>query len=262
MDNPPQPTASILETLRTVEFRLGLKGYNVDEVDEYLEKAAVEAESVTEQLRQATERLRQANERVTQLESERRDTPPQTEAVGDETLQRTLLLAQKFVDQTKRDSEAEAAEVVNQAEERARATLAQAEERARQLSTEAEQRLRDEVTRLEGMRGQLAADVENMARHLESERNRLRTTLSEVLKWVDENIQPATSLMALRPRASEGGRPASPSAPAPARPDVRGGMRQAQNDIGPGDARADSDTVAEVLDLRGGPGGVPPVGRS
>ena len=43
MDNSQAP-ASILDTLRTVEFRLGLKGYNVDEVDEYLDKAAQEAE--------------------------------------------------------------------------------------------------------------------------------------------------------------------------------------------------------------------------
>ena len=39
-------------------------------------------------------------------------------ALSDETLQRTLLLAQKFVDQTKRESEAEAAAIVSQAEER------------------------------------------------------------------------------------------------------------------------------------------------
>ncbi len=29
-----------------------------------------------------------------------------------------------------------------------------------------------------------------MSRHLESERNRLRTALSEILRWVDENVQP------------------------------------------------------------------------
>ena len=39
---------------------------------------------------------------------------------SDETLQRTLLLAQKFVDQIKRESEAEAAATVAQAEEKAR----------------------------------------------------------------------------------------------------------------------------------------------
>src|ERR1700722_20977998 len=72
MDSGQTPQQPILETLRTVEFRLGLKGYNVDEVDEYLEKAALEAERLQEQLRQTIERLRQAGERIAQLESEPR----------------------------------------------------------------------------------------------------------------------------------------------------------------------------------------------
>ena len=215
-----QPAPSVLETLRTVEFRLGLKGYNVDEVDEYLEKAAVEAEGMQEQLRQANERLRQASDRIAQLEAEKRQpvpVPVPADPVADETLQRTLILAQKFVDQTKRESEAEAAELVGQAEERARAMVAQAEEAARKLTSETEQRLREEVSRLEGMRGQLANDVENMARHLEAERNRLRTALAEVLKWVDDNVQPAAALMAMRPRGTDGGRPSGPAEGAAAR---------------------------------------------
>ena len=40
MDNS-QSASSTLDTLRTVEFRLGLKGYNVDEVDEYLDSHAL-----------------------------------------------------------------------------------------------------------------------------------------------------------------------------------------------------------------------------
>jgi len=214
------PSQSTLETLRTVEFRLGLKGYNVDEVDEYLEKAAVEAEALQEQVRQMTERLRQASERIGQLEREGREGPaPQPAAapvaadavISDDTLQRTLIMAQRFVDQTKRDAEAEATEIVNQAEDRARNTIAQSEDRARQMAADAEHRLREEVTRLEGMRGQLATDVENMARHLEAERNRLRGSLAEILKWVDDNIQPANSLMALRPRSGAAGGPAVPA---------------------------------------------------
>ena len=270
MDSP-QPTPSILETLRTVEFRLGLKGYNVDEVDEYLEKAAVEAEAMHEQLRQTNERLRQASERIAQLEAERRDVPvsapPSDSGVGDDTLQRTLLLAQKFVDQAKRESEAEAADVIAQAEAQAKVTVTQAEEHARQISTEAEHRLREEVTRLEGMRGQLATDVENMARHLESERNRLRSSLADVLKWVDENIQPANSLMALRPRGegSTSGSdrsPASDASPRPA-PSPRQAHAPAEaEDRRPDDAGAE-DTVAQVLDLRGAAaGGAAPGERS
>ena len=175
MDNSQAP-ASILDTLRTVEFRLGLKGYNVDEVDEYLDKAAQEAEGLQEHVRQLNERLRQASERIAQLERDKRAAPVVADAeegaaataaadtaLSDETLQRTLLLAQKFVDQTKRESEAEAAAVVARAEETARAAIAAAEATAAQLQAETHQKLREEVTRLESTRTELAADVESMA---------------------------------------------------------------------------------------------------
>ena len=234
MDNSQAPS-SILDTLRTVEFRLGLKGYNVDEVDEYLDKAAQEAEGLQEHVRQLNERLRQASERIAQLERDKRAAPVAAEseegvaaaaaaaaataeanALSDETLQRTLLLAQKFVDQTKRESEAEAATVVAQAEETARAAIAAAEATAAQLQAETHQKLREEVTRLEATRTELATDVESMARHLESERNRLRGALSEILKWVDENVQPANSLMGVKPKA----------APAPQPEEAQGRLRE------------------------------------
>src|SRR5665213_3194880 len=97
---------SALDSLRTVEFRETLKGYHRDDVDEYLEKAAVEAEGLQEQFRQANDRLRQASERIAQLEAALERQPeqqqaPEAPAVADDTLQRTLLLAQQFVDQTK-----------------------------------------------------------------------------------------------------------------------------------------------------------------
>jgi DivIVA domain-containing protein len=217
MDSTP-PTQSVLDTLRTVEFRLGLKGYNVDEVDEYLEKAAVEAETVLEQLRTSTERLRQANERIGQLEVELQRSagerpaplePSAAPAVTDDTLQRTLVLAQKFVDQTKREAEAEASDIVGKAEERARSILAQAEDRARQITTESEQRLRDEVARLEGTRTRLAGDVEAMTRHLEEQRTRIRASLTEALKWIDERVQPSSALTAVRDDKNGGGPPPS-----------------------------------------------------
>ena len=225
-------TNSILDTLRTVEFRLGLKGYNVDEVDEYLEKAAVEAEQVQERLKAADERLRQATERIAQLEAEPeragdRATAPQPPTAGtaasaapsgatEEALQRTLLLAQKFVDETKRESESEAAQVVSRAEEQARTLLAQAEDRARQLTTEAEDRLRDEVGRLEATRTRLAADVETMNRHLDEQRTKIRDSLAEALRWVDERMQPPAPRPAPE-RAQEGSAPPAPPAAPPRR---------------------------------------------
>jgi DivIVA domain-containing protein len=257
-----QPNQPILETLRTVEFRLGLKGYNVDEVDEYLEKAAVEAERLQEQLRQTAERLRQAGERIGQLEAAGRAqaaapapaAEPAEPAVTDEALAATLVMAQRFVEQTKRESQAEADRLVAAAEERSHSMLARAEEEARQLVTESQQRLRDEVTRLESTRATLATDVENMARHLESERNRLRTMLSEVLKWIEDNVQPAESLMALRPRAGEPGRAAA----------ARTGARPSRQEDGPDTevVERQGDAVAQVVDLHGATSAtVPPEGR-
>jgi DivIVA domain-containing protein len=231
MDNPPSAsssaasaTTSILDTLRTVEFRQQLKGYNVDDVDEYLDRAAQEAEALQEHVRQLNERVRQASDRIVALERDKRGAPAATgdgevapaaagggveAGLSDETLQRTLLLAQKFVDQTKRESEAEAADIVARAEETARAAVEAAEQAATKLQAESQEKLREDVARLESRRTELAADVESMARHLESERNRLRGALSEILKWVDENVQPANSLMGVRPKAAASTRPAT-----------------------------------------------------
>jgi DivIVA domain-containing protein len=240
MDSSPT-SSSILDTLRTVEFRLGIKGYNVDEVDEYLDRAAQEAEALQENLRQLNDRLRQAGDRIVALEKEVRDTVAEAavqpvpaaapapvtavapvpapvtstaveQAPSDETLQRTLILAQKFVDQLKRESEAEAAATVAQAEAKARATVAEAEQTAKTLEYESQRQVREEVARLEANRNELATDVESMARHLESERNRLREALSEILSWVDENVQPTNSLMGVRTKQATSPKPAAPAA--------------------------------------------------
>ena len=266
MDSGQPPQQAILETLRTVEFRLGLKGYNVDEVDEYLEKAAVEAERLSEQLRQTIERLRQASERIAQLESAG---PPQAAPVTaveievapapvDDSLQQTLVLAQRFVEQAKRESQAEATRLVSDAEERARALLTRAEDEAQQLVTDSHQRLREEVGRLEGVRAQLATDVENMARHLESERTRLRAMLSEVLKWIEENVQPAESLMALRPRPVEASRAQPTGRLVAGDPPIHGDDHEDDT----GEVTLD-ENVAQVLDLRASNVGTfPPEGRA
>jgi DivIVA domain-containing protein len=224
---------SALDSLRTVEFRETLKGYHRDDVDEYLEKAAVEAEGLQEQLRQAGERLRQAGERISHLENELEHQPapaPAEPSVPDDTLQRTLLLAQKFVDETKADSEARATKILADADSRARTVVTDAETKAAQIAAESERRLREEISRLEGIRGQLSGDVETMARHLEAERNRLRSALSEVIKWVDENVQPASTLAGRPPGGSTPARPVQPSPGArPTSPEPSAGGQPARS---------------------------------
>ncbi len=246
---------SALDSLRTVEFRETLKGYHRDDVDEYLEKAAVEAEGLQEQLRQSGERLRQAAERISQLEAQLEQQPapaPRVDAsVPDDTLQRTLLLAQKFVDETKADSEAQAARIVAEADAKARQVTEQAQSQASLLAAESEQRLREEIARLEEHRGRLSHEVETMNRHLEGERSRLRTALSEILRWVDENVQPGTSAEAARPGPG-GGLPANGPAPTPAPAQVvQAGNRPAVSPQGsPGASHSGTGPSGEVTQMR------------
>ncbi len=216
MDTPPstdqQPS---LDSLRTVEFRQTLRGYHIDDVDNYLEQVAVEAEALQEQARLTAERLRQAADRIAALERQLEQQPPvpvaaeaaqapASSAADAEALSRTLILAQKVLDQTKAEAEAEAAGLVAQAEASAKTLLADTENHARNRREESERQLREDVARLEQIRAQLAGDVENITHHLDEERTRLRGALTEMVAWVDEHVQPAAALRA------------QPIAPAPA----------------------------------------------
>src|ERR1700674_3556726 len=157
---------SALDSLRTVEFRETLKGYHRDDVDEYLEKAAVEAEGLQEQLRQSGERLRQAAERISQLETQLEQQPvavAKSEAsVPDDTLQRTLLLAQKFVDETKADSEAQATRIIAEADAKARQSTRPGPPQAQPLAGGVEPGPRGGNRRAEDSRGRLTHEVEAM----------------------------------------------------------------------------------------------------
>ncbi|HEY7917332.1 MAG TPA: DivIVA domain-containing protein [Acidimicrobiales bacterium] len=258
---------SALDSLRTVEFRETLKGYHRDDVDEYLEKAAIEAEGLQEQLRQSGERLRQAAERISHLESAAEQAPaapqPAETAVADDTLQRTLVLAQKFVDETKADAESRAASLIADADAKARMVTDQATAQATHIAAESEQRLKEEISRLEDSRGRLSHEVEAMSRHLESERNRLRAALGDILRWVDQNVQPAPShdKTPTAPAAApaEGPPPSSPG-PATGSPQatvIHGGNRSAAGTPAGSPAPSNSGTGpnGEVTQVR--PAGAP-----
>ena len=83
--------------------------------------------------------------------------------------------------------------MVAEAEAKAREVTESAQSRASLIAAESEQRLREEIARLEESRIRLTGQVESMSHHLESERNRLRTALGDILRWVDQNVQPSPS---------------------------------------------------------------------
>ena len=60
---------SALEAIDTVAFKIGVRGYNVDEVDDFLEKLSGEVHQLKELVSQQRQQLRQAGERINQLDT-------------------------------------------------------------------------------------------------------------------------------------------------------------------------------------------------
>lgn len=255
---------SALDSLRTVEFRETLKGYHRDDVDEYLEKAAVEAEGLQEQLRQTGERLRQAVERISELEKAQQERPapePAAVAVSDDSLQRTLLLAQKFVDETKADAEARASQLLAEAGTKARQMTEEAQGRADQIAADAAQRLREEIARLEETRARLTSQVKTLTEHLLSERSRLRGAVNELGRWVEEHVKappvPPEANLADIGRADTGGGSAGEAgerAPTPAPSSVvQGGNKPVGPQAVPSTEEGGAATTGEVPRVHAAP---------
>lgn len=187
--------SSALDTIDTVAFKVGLKGYNVDEVDEFLERLSVEARQLKDQLQQMRQQLRLGAERINQLESGRpaSSTGPAplapapapapaprlvTSGSGPEQVTALIVLAQQFIEQTQQE-----------AEEQARNLTVAAQERAREIIGEARSRAEDEVNRLNGLKQRLSEDVDMLTRQLDSERTRLSAALAEFSRWVESSLQ-------------------------------------------------------------------------
>ncbi len=182
-------------TLRDIEFRLELRGYNKDDVDEFLERVAAGIELLQERVREAAARAAQAEAELGQARSRAADRPFQPEPPRqaerdpeDHSITRTLLLAQRTADLAVSEAHQQSAEVMNRARADAGAMVAQAEEKVRRMTDEATAEVRADIDRLAGTRAALQEDVDNLQRYLAAERMRVQTAFSEALRWVEENL--------------------------------------------------------------------------
>ena len=106
------------QLLHDVEFREAKRGgYNTQDVDDFLERVAVGIDRQEALLREAQQRLATAEARIT--EAERRAAQAEERASttndADETLKRTLVLAQRTADAAIREAEEEAARTLSSA---------------------------------------------------------------------------------------------------------------------------------------------------
>jgi len=206
---------SALDAIDTVAFKVGLKGYNVDEVDEFLERLSGEVRQMKDLVVQQRQQLRQAAERINQLDARGpgapvgaapapAPAPARVSTAGAEQVTAMIAMAQQFIEQAQQEAEAKAREMTTAAQERAREIVAEARSRAE-----------DEVNRLNGLKQRLSEDVETLARQLDAERTRLSGALAEFARWVESSLQVGGAR-----QAAHGSPPAPPVVTVPARPTV------------------------------------------
>jgi DivIVA domain-containing protein len=216
------------QLLREVEFREKFRGYDPDQVDELLERAGQQIAQLQGRLREALERAEAAEAKATAGGGGYGET--------EETLRRTLVLAQRTADavvaeaeelatRTRKEADDHARRVRAEADDHSASTLAEARVEAKRLvgdaaaqaeairsEAAAEARrvieatrmpLREEITELEQVRDQLRDDVDILSRHVDEQRERLSTTLAALQATVDEpgalrvGAAPATSAVTL-----------------------------------------------------------------
>lgn len=213
-------------TLRDIEFRLELRGYNKDDVDEFLERVAAGIELLQERVREAAARAAKAEAELSHAQPRVADTqfqpaapaapatPPAQRDPDDHSITRTLLLAQRTADLAVSEAHQQATEVITKARAQAGTMVSQAEEKVRRMTEEATIEVRADLDRLSGTRAALQEDVDNLQRYLAAERARVHASFSEALRWVEENLPSLSPLPDMRhpdsrPRAAPamGGHP-------------------------------------------------------
>ena len=219
--------------LREVEFRERLRGYDTAEVDEFLERVAVAVDDLQAQVRQVKERADRAERQAIDR--------PAASTDDEESLRRTLVLAQRTADLAIKEAQEAAAEILDGARSEAAAALAHAEDAARRLTSDAQRDLQEEVERLTALRDQLRSDARTLADLLDNERERLTGALHSALRWVDRGLSTSPALSAQRaaPLSREGTDPGDgveaqiqedADAAAPSPPAWQGGVSDERDD--------------------------------
>lgn len=231
------------KTLREVEFREKMRGYHPEDVDQFLEQVAAGIEVLQDRLRQAVERAQRAE--VAASES----------GGADETLRKTLVLAQRTADMAVQEAREQASRILGSAEQQAQSILAEAEERGRRTLEDTIADCKAELSRLESNRSQAQQDVESLQRWLDEHKEHLRVTLSEALSAVDRAgvLWPAPTT---RP-VDTGTRRAGPATPTAAAEPANGHSpgQGSGHGSGPGPGPDGPDTMMWAPDDQDGPAG-------
>ncbi|NDH96016.1 MAG: DivIVA domain-containing protein [Actinobacteria bacterium] len=187
-----------------IAFNERFRGYDVAEVDAYIDRVARAAALVQGRIAELQRRAEAAEAHATGSSGA---DPVET---GEESLTKMLLLAQRTADAAIDEAQAEAAEIRRQADDHASLVVAEAETDRRRMLAEAEaaveesvrterERVVAEVAELERYRAFLTDDIAMLEQHLEQARDALGASAAALQHLLDDPEQfrlptmPATS---------------------------------------------------------------------
>ncbi len=194
-DGGPTPLATMgsmdvtPQELRGSEIKDSWRGYDRDEVDDLLERAAVTIETLTQKVQDAASRPIAAPAPAP-VAAAPAEVPLPSSRDDADMLQRTLLLAQRAADDAVNEAQARARQLLEESEAKAQALVSDAEATARRIAEGERRRLEAEIQDLSMRREQLRADADALDAYASSYRDRLRAAIETDLASLGGDVEP------------------------------------------------------------------------
>jgi cell division initiation protein len=164
--------------VRQATFREKMRGYHPQDVDAFLDQVAFAFDELEARLTDAEERAARATGDVAVV------------VADDDTVRRTLTLAQRTAELAIAEAERQAAVLVDAAQAEAEALVRQAEAEAAEIKAREQGALEAELARLEAARTEATADLDRIESRRRRERERLTAILTELAAVVEERLRP------------------------------------------------------------------------
>jgi DivIVA domain-containing protein len=179
------------QELRSSEIKDSWRGYDRDEVDDLLERAAVTIESLTQDLQEAASRPAPAAPVAAPVAAAAVAEVPLPSSRDDaDMLQRTLLLAQRAADDAVNEAQARSKQLLEESEAKAQALVSDAEATARRIAEGERRRLEAELLDLSARREKLRADADALEQYVSGYRDRIRAAIEGDLANLGGEVEP------------------------------------------------------------------------
>ncbi|EOS7896825.1 DivIVA domain-containing protein [Enterococcus hirae] len=167
-------------------FPTKMRGYNQDEVDDFLDLVVRDYEEITQRNRELEKAVKHSEEKLEYF-NELKD-----------ALNQSIIVAQDTADKVKTSASKESEVIVTSAQNKADELVATAEKRAHQLTTDTEEKARQILTDATEKAKQLAVETEDLKKKTRVFHQRISLMLESQLEQVkspewDEILQPFSS---------------------------------------------------------------------